>query len=89
MTDDRNEHTIYAHGRRILTESDASVARRVARENIGGHARNVRAVYSVGDVVLVAAEVETLTRSDRTRIAMVRDQSGELAVIVLSPEVAP
>lgn len=84
-----NEHTVYTHGRRLPDESDAEATQRIARENIGGHARSVRAVYGVGDVVLVAADVETLTRLDRTRIAMVRDPNGDLAVMVLSPEIEP
>ena len=40
-----NEHTVYTHGRRLPDESDAEATQRIARENIGGHARSVRAVY--------------------------------------------
>jgi hypothetical protein len=89
VTDPRNEHTLYAHGRRLLDESDVAVAQRVACEHIGAHARNARVTKSDGDRVLVAAEVDTLTRPDRTRLAMARGPSGELVVSVLPHEVAP
>lgn len=89
MTDSRNEHTLYAHGRRLPDEGDVAVAQRVAREYIGAHARNARVTMRDGDRVVVAAEVDTLTRPDRTRLAMARDPSGGLAVSVLTPEVAP
>lgn len=89
MTDPRNEHTLYAHGRRLLDESDAAVAQRIAREHIGAHARNARVTRSEGERVLVAAEVDTLTRPDRTRLATARGPSGELGVSVLPHEVAP
>jgi hypothetical protein len=89
VTDPRNEHTLYAHGHRLPDESDVAVAQRVARECVGAHARNARVTMRDGDRVVVEVEVDTLTRPDRTRLAMVRDPSGGLAVSVLPREVAP
>lgn len=81
-----SEHTVYAHGIRDPDETDAAVARRVARHYIGAHARNARVTQRNGDRVMVAAEVDVLTRPDGTRVVMVRvEWSAELVPRLLPP----